>query len=995
MSPGSTLTVAVQLRAVIAGRALSLVSADDTASGWVFRGAAVVHETLSSFLEEVVTHVIPGTDPAVFDDVALSADLRVGRLALRYAAGTGEADSDMSFAARCELDAGSAAVDANVFYAKVGPASVLGLDLPGSITLEHERLFGPLLSSITVDDLAAVYATGQVAPGAVTIPSVNPDGTIAPDRTLAFRAPIPQGLSLAFTIESGETTLPVTIPLDTAPAEHLRALLGDDPGSKAPRVKWIQVQKTLGPLTIQQIGAGWMAGVALFLDSSVKLAGLTVGLKAFSVSFPLSMLTAPSLDKLHVGIGGLSLAYEAGPTRISGAFLALPPADPSDLPDYEGEALIEAAGYTLSALGAYSSVRGEPSLFVFGMLGAVLGGPPFFFVTGVAAGFGYNRTLRIPTLDELPQFPLVQAAVATTPDQNPFRNASSPADALTVLHDYLAPQEGANWIAAGVRFTSFEMIQSFALLTVTFGTQCEIALLGRSTLTVPTGADNPIGFAEMVLEASFQPDTGLFAVNAKLTPASYVLSKACQLTGGFAFYMWFKDSADGSASAGDFVVTLGGYHPHFVKPASYPDVPRVGALWRVNDNLIVKASLYFALTPAAVMGGGSISAIWTSGDLRAWFDVDADFLLAWKPFHYEAEIDLSLGASYTIDLLFTTATITAHLGVHLSLWGPSFAGTARVDLYVVSFTISFGNSTPAIEPIAWDDFRASFLPKADSAPQSTGMLGAGADAALWYSRVASGLLKDVSGDPSHDLDWVLDPEAFELVSVSAIPSKTATLVTGDEKTLAQKRIAISPSWATGFGVGPMGVANDDFTSDHTVTLVRIVEKAPGPPVVWQAQYDFDFSAHGACTALTANLPSAAWSKETALSPSMDRLNSAPRTIAGALVGLSLKAASKPADRTLPISLDTLEKTKDVTVPFTWAPQVAPTTDTFDQTQAMATFKNTIGTTPMKTRDDRIAVLQAQGMLIDAAVHLDRLKAAADVVLLAPPILSLLGEARVR
>ncbi len=89
----------------------------------------------------------------------------------------------------------------------------------------------------------------------------------------------------------------------------------------------------------------------------------------------------------------------------------------------------------------------------------------------------------------------------------------------------------------------------------------------RSNLSVPA-ADNgssdvdPIAVVQMTLLATYDPAEGVLGVQAQLTQNSFVLSKNCRLTGGFAFYSWFS-----GAHAGDFVVSLGGYHPNFSKPA--------------------------------------------------------------------------------------------------------------------------------------------------------------------------------------------------------------------------------------------------------------------------------------------------------------------------------------------------------------------------------------------------------------------------------------------
>ena len=51
---------------------------------------------------------------------------------------------------------------------------------------------------------------------------------------------------------------------------------------------------------------------------------------------------------------------------------------------------------------------------------------------------------------------------------------------------------------------------------------------------------------------------------------SYLFCRDARLTGGFAFYSWFKGEY-----AGDFVLSVGGYHPQFQR-GHYPAVDRVG-----------------------------------------------------------------------------------------------------------------------------------------------------------------------------------------------------------------------------------------------------------------------------------------------------------------------------------------------------------------------------------------------------------------------------------
>ena len=56
-------------------------------------------------------------------------------------------------------------------------------------------------------------------------------------------------------------------------------------------------------------------------------------------------------------------------------------------------------------------------------------------------------------------------------------------------------------------------------------------------------------------------------IQGRLTDNSWLLYEDVRLTGGFAFVVWWK-----GALAGQFVLTIGGYHPDFHRDG-YPDVP--------------------------------------------------------------------------------------------------------------------------------------------------------------------------------------------------------------------------------------------------------------------------------------------------------------------------------------------------------------------------------------------------------------------------------------
>jgi hypothetical protein len=450
---------------------------------------------------------------------------------------------------------------------------------------------------------------------------------------------------------------------------------------------WLPVQRAFGPLHCQRLGIGWQQPnpdflLAFLFDGDVALAGLEVDLEGLAVGIPLG---APGdLSKYRLDLDGLDFTFAEGSVEISGGLFKTPASvNGQKIVEYNGEALLKAGTWSVSAVGSWTTLSGHPSLFIFAFLDANIGGPAFFYVTGLSAGFGYNRSLKLPTQDQVAAFPLV--AGLTNPSQIGGPSAT-PGQALQALQDWVPPAQGCYWLAAGVRFTTFELVNSNALIVVEFGKNFEIAILGLARARLPQTGSEVFAYLELGLEIIIDPEDGLVSFTAVVTPNSFVLDPGCHLTGGFAFFAWFGKNLH----AGDFVITLGGYHTYFNKPDWYPDEPRLGFHWQLSDQVSISGDAYFALTPSCVMGGGSLDAEFHSGSLSAWFKARADFLMQWKPFYFLVEIGVDMGVALQTDLLFVKVTLKIELGADLSLWGPPVGGLVQVHLWICTITIGFG-----------------------------------------------------------------------------------------------------------------------------------------------------------------------------------------------------------------------------------------------------------------------------------------------------------------
>ncbi|HEX4286987.1 MAG TPA: DUF6603 domain-containing protein, partial [Terracidiphilus sp.] len=395
-------------------------------------------------------------------------------------------------------------------------------------------------------------------------------------------------------------------------------------GGKSPI--WIGVHRAFGPIYIDQLGVEWdNSSASMLVDATVQVGGLTVQAYELSLTAPFKSLKEPENWKLD--LMGLAVGIDAGPVSISGGLIK----NPGNPIDYDGMLSAVVAGIGFTVVGGYSrpsdSQGSYTSLFIFVSLPIPLGGPPFLFVTGLGGGAGFNRQLLQPTdMNQIPDYFLVKAI-----DDSSLAN--DPMGALVSMGKFVKPQRGAFWFSAGVRFNSFVVVNCVVVVWVSIDNGFELGALGVGRMQLPY-ADIALVSIELALSLKFSESEGYFGTRAQLTDNSWIFSSSCQLTGGFAFYIFFK--------TGHFVLSMGGYHPAFNKPAEFPDIPRLGFHWQVLDFVLIKGESYFAITSSAFMCGGRLEASASIGGIRAWFTVHCDILIQWDPFHYDFDAGIEV-----------------------------------------------------------------------------------------------------------------------------------------------------------------------------------------------------------------------------------------------------------------------------------------------------------------------------------------------------------------
>lgn len=785
------------------------------------------------------------------------------------------------------------------------PGFLFGLDLGVEFGLSQLPLVGkefPPERKVGIDSLRVLVASREFAVAEIgpinallpvfvaRLPDVSKDarqGQPAPDpTTVALTSGVTVTARLLLGGDSTAQTLSLPAGTTTTTTTTSPPSASGPAATAAGNTRWFNVQRSFGPVYFDRVGFDYQnKNVRFLLDAALSAAGLTLSLEGLTLGSPINHF-APTFD-LH----GLGLDYRSGPVEIGGALLRSTVTQGGTTYDeYDGAALIHTERLSIAALGSYAYVNDAPSLFVYAVLDEALGGPPFLFVTGLAAGFGYNRTIIVPPVSGVANFPLITAAKSP----QPITGTTNPGDLLrstvNTMRTVIPPTSGALFLAVGIKFLSFRIVDSFALVVASSGHRFELSVLGLSTVVAPTpepGATvTPLAEAQLAVKASFIPDEGFLGVSAQLTDASYLFSRDCHLIGGFAFSTWFSGE-----HAGDFVLTVGGYHPQFRPPATYPQVPRLGFNWQVDSQLVVKGDAYYALTPVALMAGGHLEAVWQSGNLRASFTVGADFIVAWKPYHYDARAYVDVNVSYTFEF-FGTHHINVDLGADLHIWGPEFAGTAHITLSIISFDVTFGpqgQSTP--KAIGWTAFSQSFLPTSG----------------LCAVAVGGGLLRK-STDVATDLG-VLDPQRLVLLTNTVIPSTGAHIrrdlavaqlyYTGDAAAPAFAPFTVADATATpaqtptatslplgAVAVGPMGIRLPQHTGAHlrstlTISITRGTES---------------MEHHFAFTPVLKHLPAGLWGE---LGERLRPDPNDPALVRDTLVGFEIRPATTPLTGTDP------------------------------------------------------------------------------------------------
>ena len=585
-------------------------------------------------------------------------------------------------------------------------------------------------------------------------------------------------------------------------------------------------QKKIYPLTISAISMQYQdQKLQITLAAVLKVAGVEVDLKGFGIRFPLNMKNASqfSVDDIDILLQGLGIELQRPPLTIAGDFERVDNG-------FAGGIAIEFEPYTFVAAGAYIKGPDYKSIMILLSVAGPIAELEFASLSGLTGGYGYNSQMRLPSVDQVLQHPFLDTSQITSAGGDivaTFQKLIGGPD------PWFKATKGPQWIAAGLDVDAFQILNIDAVFVIDLSADVILALFADCKAQIPEEATNDserFASVEMGLLAVLDYAKGSLTVQGQLNPRSFILDQQCHLSGGFALCYWFG----GSGHEGDWVMTVGGYHPSYVPPTWYPVPPRLAISWQYDPSISINGDAYFAITPKVAMGGGKLNLMYLDGTLGANLTAWADFLINFRPFSFTASIGITVDAHYTFTHWGLVKQFDAHFGCSLDMWGPPVAGNAHIDWCIMSFDVHFGAPPAPAPALTWIQFHDMLL----QSPGSKGT-GSGSGSTLLTLSPTSALIdpKSLLPPPATGV-WAVSGSTFQFRCTSLFPIMTVQS--------ANKTVLYTSPNARPF-MKPMRInVNNNVTSSLTV---QIIEDTSGA----------DTSSLFTLTAITKLVPAAVWS----------------------------------------------------------------------------------------------------------------------------------------
>ena len=292
---------------------------------------------------------------------------------------------------------------------------------------------------------------------------------------------------------------------------------------------WLPIQRSFGPLHIEQIGfgvdqdGGTVHALRVLFDGGLSMLGLAIDVEELSVGarWPSGSGDPPLTDPgaWSIDLAGLAVGYSGGAVSLAGALRKR-----TSPPDYIGVLIAHVGPYGLTVFGGYGSSPHptDPGTHPCSSSPAINGADrrsARVLRHRHRRRAGHQPRARPP--DRLSTLRRLPADRGARPGQP--RRRATPMDALHPLSAYFPPQRARSGSRPASRFTCFALVDGVAVLAVSFGD----GLPDRPARAGPDGAAPAAGRRsspiELALLVRFSTEEGVLSMQAQLTDNSWLL----------------------------------------------------------------------------------------------------------------------------------------------------------------------------------------------------------------------------------------------------------------------------------------------------------------------------------------------------------------------------------------------------------------------------------------------------------------------------------------
>lgn len=215
--------------------------------------------------------------------------------------------------------------------------------------------------------------------------------------------------------------------------------------------------RKVGPITISSLGLSFNNSILqITLDASINLGGLEGYLKGFGFRVQINNMKSISLPDTGpvLLLSGVGLELNRPPVELAGMLLHQESA-------WLGAVAVGFTPYNFAAAGYYGTfdtinpTGSYKTMFLLLETSGPLIELEFASLTGLTAGFGYNVEMRLPTVENVTEFPFLalEGGFAQT---DPLKTLTSLVGQGAT--SWFSPAKGPIWIAAGLAGNAIQML---------------------------------------------------------------------------------------------------------------------------------------------------------------------------------------------------------------------------------------------------------------------------------------------------------------------------------------------------------------------------------------------------------------------------------------------------------------------------------------------------------------------------------------------------------